>query len=88
MQEKKKEKKQRAGKINNEFNMCETEKTWLEESTCVNGELTERERKSAEREHTVTNSWRHLTNGKIQIAATVMYIERREPDEPGASIVL
>lgn len=60
--------------------MCETEKAWLEESTCVKGELTERERESAERAH--SDSWRHLTNGKIQIAATVMYIERREPDEP------
>lgn len=51
MQEKKIKKKQRAGKINNEFNMCETEKTWLEESTCVNGELTERERERVERAH-------------------------------------
>lgn len=44
-----KKEKKRAGKINNEFNMCETEKACLEESTCVNGELPERER--AERAH-------------------------------------
>lgn len=35
--------KKRAGKINNKFNMCETEKPCLEESTSVNGELPERE---------------------------------------------